>query len=103
MTEKQRRWQIRNRLLWEIRGLAARSNISNVDRSMNVLTSTEVEELKEAFSILGRVVDNSTQSSIELGFNAVKRCRLCGKPVYQDDLCKKHFEENESRVYGRSI
>lgn len=34
--------------------------------------------------------------SRELGFNAVERCRYCGKPVYKNGLCKKC---NELRSY----
>lgn len=37
------------------------------------------------------VVDNSTQSSIELGFNVKKRCPYCGKPVVEGSkYCVEH-------------
>lgn len=31
-----------------------------------------------------------------VGFSAVERCRICGKPVYKNGLCKKC---NELRSY----
>lgn len=34
---------------------------------------------------------NSTQSSRELGFNAVERCRYCGKPATHEGLCEKCY------------
>lgn len=64
--------------------------------SNNVLTATETEKISQAMSLIRDVVDNSTQSSRELGFNAVERCRICGKPVYKNGLCKKC---NESMGY----
>lgn len=87
-TEKQIRWRVRNRILWEIKGLAARSSIA----SSRSLTMMERANLEQAFSIIQNVVDNSTQSSRELGFNAVERCKICGKPAYRDGYCKKCYE-----------
>lgn len=56
-----------------------------------VLTPVEVDKLNNAFSIIKSVVDNSTQSSIELGFNAKKRCPYCGKPVVEGSkYCVEH-------------
>ena len=53
-----------------------------------ILTSVEVEKLTQAFSLIREVVSNSTQSSRELGFNAVERCRYCGKPsTHEGGLC----------------
>lgn len=61
-----------------------------------VLTPVEVDKLNNAFSIINSVVDNSTQSSIELGFNAKKRCHFCGKPVVEgSEYCKEHKEHME--------
>lgn len=91
-TEKQTKWRVRGRTLFEIRGIASRSSIAD---SM-CLTQRERELLREAFDIIQDVVDNSTESSRELGFNAVERCRICGKPVYKNGLCKKC---NELRSY----
>ena len=84
MTEKQLRWQKRNRILWRLKGMVMR-----IDRE--VLTPVEVDKLNNAFSIIKSVVDNSTESSIELGFNAKKRCHFCGKPVVEgSEYCVEH-------------
>ena len=37
------------------------------------------------------VVDNSTESSRESGFNAVERCKYCGKPATHEGLCEKCY------------
>lgn len=37
------------------------------------------------------IVDNSTESSRELGFNAVERCKYCGKPATHEGLCEKYY------------
>ena len=93
MTEKQLRWQKRNRILWRLKGMVMR-----IDRE--VLTPVEVDKLNNAFSIIKSVVDNSTQSSIELGFNAKKRC-FCGKPAVEgSEYCVEHknlVNDNSSR------
>lgn len=60
MTGKQLKWQKRNRILWRLKGM-----IMPLDTE--VLTPLEADKLKVAFSIIKSVVDNSTQSSIELG------------------------------------
>lgn len=91
MTEKQGRWQERSRILWGLKGMYVVTASSN-----NVLTATETEKISQAMSLIRDVVDNSTQFSRELGFNAVERCRICGKPVYKNGLCKKC---NESMGY----
>lgn len=83
-TEKQIKWRVRGRTLFEIRGIASRSSIAD---SM-CLTQRERELLREAFNIIQDVVDNSTESSRELGFNAVERCKYCGKPsTHEGGLC----------------
>ena len=67
--------------------------VMRIDRE--VLTPVEVDKLNNAFSIIKSVVDNSTQSSIELGFNAKKRC-FCGKPVVDgSEYCKEHKDMEE--------
>lgn len=84
MTEKQLKWQRRNRILWRLKGMT-------VPIDTEVLTPVEVDKLNSAFSIIKSVVDNSTQSSIELGFNAKKRCPYCGKPVVEgSEYCVEH-------------
>lgn len=84
MTEKQLKWQKRNRILWRLKGM-----VMPIDTE--VLTPVEVDKLNNAFSIIKSVVDNSTQSSIELGFNAKKRCPYCGKPVVEgSEYCVEH-------------
>ena len=55
------------------------------------LTPRERELLREAFNIIQDVVDNSTESSRELGFNAVERCKYCGKPATHEGLCEKCY------------
>lgn len=90
MTEKQERWQKRNRILWRLKGMSIPAY------ETSILTTTEIEKLSQAFSLIREVVKDSTQSSRELGFNAVERCRICGKPVYKNGLCKKC---NELRSY----
>ena len=92
MTEKQLRWQKRNRILWRLKGMVMR-----IDRE--VLTPVEVDKLNNAFSIIKSVVDNSTQSSIELGFNAKKRCHFCGKPVVEGS---EYYVEHKNLVDDNS-
>ena len=91
MTEKQRRWQEKEQNTLEIEGMYIVTASSN-----NILTATETEKISQAMTLIRDVVDNSTQSSRELGFNTVERCRICGKPVYKNGLCKKC---NESMGY----
>ena len=47
--------------------------------------------MSEVKDIIQDVVDNSTESSRELGFNAVERCRYCGKPATHEGLCEKCY------------
>lgn len=83
-TDKQIKWRARNRTLWEIKGLASRSNIA----TSQCLTQWEKSQLSQAFNIIQDIVNNSTQSSRELGFNAVERCKYCGKPsTHEGGLC----------------
>lgn len=57
-----------------------------------VLTSLERNELNTALSIIRKIIRDSTESSIELGFNAKKRC-FCGKPAVEgSEYCKEHKE-----------
>lgn len=51
-----------------------------------VLTSLEHERLNAAFSIIRGVVQDSVESSIELGFNAKRRCTfgVCRKPIVEN-------------------
>ena len=44
-----------------------------------VLTPLENDRLNTAFSIIRGVIQDSVESSIELGFNAKKRCPFCGR------------------------
>lgn len=86
-TEKQIKWRVRGRTMFGIRGITSRSSIAD---SM-CLTQRERELLREAFNIIQDVVDNSTESSRELGFNAVERCKYCGKPATHEGLCEKCY------------
>lgn len=95
MTEKQLKWQKRNRILWRLKGMT-------MSLDTEVLTPLEADKLKVAFGIIKSVIDNSTQSSIELGFNAKKRCPYCGKPVVEgSEYCKEHKEYMEERQCQR--
>lgn len=86
-TIKQVKWRNRNQILWRLKGMI----IPHYEKG--VLTDSERSKLNQAFSLIKEVCDNSTESSIELGFRAVRRCKFCGKPVYIGDMCKKHYEE----------
>ena len=86
-TEKQTKWRVRGRTLFEIKGITSKSNIAN----SRCLTPRERELLREAFNIIQDVADNSTESSRELGFNVVERCKYCGKPATHEGLCEKCY------------
>lgn len=88
-TEKQRKWRVRNNILWRLKGMTVPYHIGT-----GILTPVEVEKLTQAFSLIKEVVSNSTQSSRELGFNAVERCRYCGKPsTHEGGLCDNCYNE----------
>jgi hypothetical protein len=85
MTEKQLRWQKRNRILFRLKGMTGFSL-----EEEGVLTPLERNELSTALSIIRKIIRDSTESSIELGFNAKKRC-FCGKPVVEgSEYCVEH-------------
>ena len=67
MTEKQLKWQKRSRILWRLNGMVG------FPFEEGVLTPLEHERLNVAFSIIRGVVQDSVESSIELGFNAMRR------------------------------
>lgn len=84
MTEKQLRWQKRSRILFRLKGMTGFSF------EEGVLTPLERNELNTALSIIRKIIQDSTESSIELGFNAKKRC-FCGKPVVKgSEYCVEH-------------
>lgn len=84
MTEKQLRWQKRSRILFRLKGMTGFSF------EEGVLTPLESDELNTALSIIRKIIRDSTESSIELGFNAKKRC-FCGKPVVEgNEYCVEH-------------
>ena len=96
MTEKQLRWQKRNRILFRLKGMAGFSF------EEGVLTPLERNRLDTALSIIRKIIRDSTESSIELGFNAKKRCHFCGKPVVEgSEYCKEHKEYMEERQCQR--
>lgn len=96
MTEKQLRWQKRNRILWRLKGMAG------FPFEEGVLTPLENDRLNTAFGIIREVIQDSVKSSIELGFNAKKRCHFCGKPVVEgSEYCKEHKEYMEERQCQR--
>lgn len=100
MTEKQLKWQKRNRILWRLKGMIIPIN-------SDVLTPIECDKLYKAFCLIREVIANSVESSIELGFNAKKRCSFgcCGKPVVEgSEYCKKHKEYiDEREVYNSTM
>lgn len=84
MTEKQLKWQKRCRILFRLKGMTGFSF------EEGVLTPLERNELNTALSIIRKIIRDSTESSIELGFNAKKRC-FCGKPVVEgSEYCVEH-------------
>lgn len=90
-TEKQKRWRIRNSILWRLKGMTFPYYTGT-----GILTPIEEEKLTQAFSLIREVVGNSTQSSRELGFNAVERCRYCGKPsTHEGSLCDDCYNERQ--------
>lgn len=87
MTEKQLKWQKRSRILWRLKGMVG------FPFEEGVLTSLEHERLNVAFGIIRGVVQDSIESSIELGFNAKKRCTFgdCRKPAIEgSEYCREH-------------
>lgn len=94
MTEKQLRWQKRSRILFRLKGMVGFSF------EEGVLTPLERNELNTALSIIRKIIRDSTESSIELGFNAKKRY-FCGKPVVEgSEYCVEHknlVNDNSSR------
>lgn len=88
MSEKQIRWYKRSLILYRLKG------ISGFDFESGVLTPLEMNKLNTAFSIIREVIQDSVKSSIELGFNAKKRCPICGRPVVEgSEYCKKHMQK----------
>nr|DAG93752.1 MAG TPA: GcrA cell cycle regulator [Crassvirales sp.] len=84
MTEKQLKWQKRSIILFRLKGMTGFSF------EEGVLTPLERNELNTALSIIRKIIRDSTESSIELGFNAKKRC-FCGKPVVDgSEYCVEH-------------
>ena len=89
MTEKQLKWQKRSIILFRLKGMTGFSF------EEGVLTPLEMNELNTALSIIRKIIRDSTESSIELGFNAKKRC-FCGKPVVEgSEYCVEHKEMEE--------
>lgn len=84
-TEKQEKWRIRNRVLWRLKGMVNPVNYT-------VCTPVEIDKLNRAFQLISEVCRDSVNSSIELGFNAVKRCKYCGKPATHDSLCEDCYK-----------
>lgn len=72
--------------------------------SKGVLTPLEHERLNAAFSIIRGVVRDSVESSIELGFNAKRRCTfgVCRKPAIEgSEYCREYKEYMEERQCQR--
>ena len=89
MTEKQLKWQKRSLILFRLKSMTGFSF------EEGVRTSLESNELNTALSIIREIIRDSTESSIELGFNAKKRC-FCGKPVVDgSEYCKEHKDMEE--------
>lgn len=82
-TGKQRKRRAGNNILWRLKGMSVPHYAGT-----GILTPIEVEKPTQAFSLIGEAVNDSTQSSGELGFNAVGRCGYCGKPsTHEGGLC----------------
>ena len=85
MTDKQSLWRKRSHILWRLKGI-------NIPVDNTCLTANEIAHLNIAFHHIREVVKHSTESSIQLGFNAKKRCKYCGKPVVEgSNYCKNHI------------
>ena len=82
LSPKQKLWLERNRLLWRLKGMY-------IAIPTNAVTDKEKSLLAQAFRNIRTVCDNSVNSSIELGFNAVPRCKYCGEPLDAKGKCKK--------------
>ena len=88
MSEKQVRWQKRSFILYRLK------SILDLTFESGILTPLEKNKLSTAFSIIREVIRDSVKSSIELGFNAKKRCPICGKPVVEgSEYCKEHIQK----------
>lgn len=77
----------RSSILWRLKGM------TQSIYEEGVLTLSEMDRLTRAFSIVRDVVNDSTNSSRLLGFNAFKRCNFpgCNKPVVENcSYCLKH-------------
>lgn len=88
----------RSRILWRLNGMVG------FPFEEGVLTSLEHERLNVAFSIIRGVVQDSVESSIELGFNAKRRCTfgVCRKPAIEgSEYCREHKEYMEERQCQR--
>lgn len=96
-TDKQARWLVRNRILWRLKGM-----VIPYSNEKGVLTSEEKAKLDKAFELIREVTNNSVEFSRKLGFNAVKRCRMCNRPAVEgQEYCKKHLEEYGEYISGR--
>lgn len=95
MTKKQERWQRRGRLLWRLKG------ITGFDLSPGIVTPSEQELLTRALGLIKHVVEHSTLSSRQLGFNAKRRCSwvCCNKPTIEgSDYCLEHHQYTTSNL-----
>lgn len=77
MTEKQLRWQKRNRILWRLKGMVG------FPFEEGVLTPLENDRLNTAFGIIRGVIQDSVESSIELGFNAKRGATFVGSLLWK--------------------
>ena len=85
MTDKQSLWRRRNNILWRLKGI-------KIPIDNTCLTNNEIAHLNIAFHHIRQVIKYSTESSIQLGFNAKKRCKFCGKiAVEGKNYCSKHL------------
>lgn len=87
MTKKQERWQRRSRVLWRL------MSITGFDLNPGIVTPSERELLTRALGLIKHVVEHSTLSSRQLGFNAKRRCawRGCNRvATNESNYCKEH-------------
>ena len=90
MSHKQEVWLKRNQILWRVKGAVIISSSSK-----EVLTDRERELIYIINSARQEIIDNSINSSRELGFNAYKRCPICGRPMKDYEVFCKKCIENE--------
>ena len=92
LSKRQKLWIERSRILWRLKGMPT------INLDTDALTEVEKIILGLAFNMIKSVCNNSTDSSIKLGFNAKPRCKSCGRPLDKDGKCS-HCDTLDYQVY----